>query len=159
VPPLAVTLAIDAAAQQRFDAERARWSPAGGVAHVVLFHELPGELEEQVRTDLVDIAGPPFPVGVAGVLPTAAGVAYGLVSPELSLRHQELQNLWWQHLGPRDRRRLRADAMVVVGVDPVAARAAHTVLRRTFRPHQITAEGFVLWRAEDPWTELSRVPF
>ena len=154
-----VTLAIDAAAQQRFDTERARWSPGAGAAHVVLFGEVPDEIEEQARIDLVDVAGPPFPVGVAGVLPLRTGVAYGLVSPALSARHQELQGLWWQHLTIRDRPRLRPHVTVVTGVEPAAARAAHTVLRRAFRPCQITAEGFVLWRADEPWTELARVPF
>jgi 2'-5' RNA ligase superfamily len=150
---------VDAAAQQRFDAERARWSPGAGAAHVVLFGEVPDEIEEQARIDLVDVAGPPFPLGVAGVLPLRTGVAYGLVSPELSARHQDLQNRWWHHLAAGDRRRLRPHVTVVAGVEPAAARAAHTVLRRAFRPYQITAEGFLLWRADDPWTELARVPF
>lgn len=159
MPTLAVTLALDEAARLRFDAERARWSPQAGAARVVLFQALPGDIEERVRVDLVDVAGPPFPVGVAGVLPTRTGVAYGLVSPELSTRHQELQALWWPHLTERDRRRLRPNVVVVADVEPAAARAAHTVLRRAFRPHQITAEGFVLWRADEAWTELARIPF
>jgi hypothetical protein len=159
VPTLAVTLTLDEAARQRFDAERARWSALAGAAQVVLFRALPGEPEERVRVELVDVAGPPFPVGVAGVLPMSTGVAYGLVSPELSTRHQELQTLWWPHLTTRDRRRLRPNVVVVEGVEPAAARAAHTVLRRAFRPYQVKAEGFVLWRADDTWTELARIPF
>jgi hypothetical protein len=159
VQPLVVTLALDAAAQERFDAERAKWSPAGGGAHVVLFRDLPAEFEERIRVDLVHLAGPPFPVGVAGVLPLNAGAAYALVSPELALRHQELQTLWWDHLTPRDRRRFRPHVVVLNDVSPAVARAALTILRGSFRPSQIRAEGFVLWRADDPWTELARVPF
>ncbi len=159
VRPLVVTLALDAAAQEQFGAERARWSPASGAAHVTLFHALPGELEERARVALVRAAGPPFPVGVAGVLPLPGGAAYGLASPELATRHRELQNLWWDDLTPRDRRRYRPHVTVVTGVGPAAARAALTVLRRAFRPYQVRAEGYVLWRADDPWTELATIPF
>jgi hypothetical protein len=33
------------------------------------------------------------------------------------------------------------------------------VLRREFRPYQVRAEGFILWRTGDPWTELAQIPF
>jgi hypothetical protein len=49
--------------------------------------------------------------------------------------------------------------VVQSGVDPAAARATLTVLRHAFRPYEVRAEGFVLWRADDPWAELGRVPF
>lgn len=161
--PLVVTLAIEDAAQQRFDAERARLFPPGRTqvgAHVTLFHAVPGELEEQVRADLVRAGGPAFPVGVAGVLPLGRGVAYALASTELTGRHRELQQLWWNHLTRQDRQGFRPHITVQNKVEPAQARATLAVLRRAFRPFEVRAEGFVLWRYDGgPWTELARIPF
>lgn len=154
---LVVTLAVEASAEARFATDCARH---GGVPHVVLFRAVPGELEHRVRVDLVRAAGPPFPVGVAGVLPLADGVAYALVSPELTRRHRTLQQAWWDGLGERDRRPLRAHVLVQTGVPAAQARALVGILRRTLRPHEIRAEGFVLWRDDpDGRTELARIPF
>jgi 2'-5' RNA ligase len=161
--PLVITLAVDPESQARFDAERARLFPAGRTeigAHVTLFHAVPGGLEEQVRVDLVRAAGPAFPVGVAGVLPLGNGAAYALASPELARRHRELQELWWDHLTPQDRQGFRPHVTVQNKVTPAEARATVAVLRRAFRPHEVRAEGFVLWRYDGgPWTELARIPF
>jgi hypothetical protein len=55
--------------------------------HAVLFRAVPDELEERVRVDLVSVAGPPFPVGVAGVLPLADGAALALASASRPRRH------------------------------------------------------------------------
>lgn len=161
--PLVVTLALDAAAQARFDAERTRLFPVGRTevgAHVTLFHAVPGEVEEQVRVDLVHAAGPAFPVGVAGVLPLGTGAAYALASPELARRHRELQQRWWDHLTPQDQQGFRPHVTVLNKVSPAEARATVAVLRRAFRPYEVRAEGFVLWRYDGgPWTELARIPF
>ncbi len=161
--PLVVTLALDDAAQQHFDAERERLFPAGRTdvgAHVTLFHAVPGELEMQVRADLALHAGPVFAVGVAGVLPLGRGTAYALVSTELAHRHRKLQQLWWPRLTDQDRQGFRPHVTVQNKVSPAEARATLTVLRRAFRPYEVRAEAFVLWRYDDgPWTELARVPF
>jgi hypothetical protein len=157
IDSLAVTLAVDADAAARFAAQCAEH---GGVPHVVLFRAVPAALEERVRVDLVHIGGSPFPVGVAGVLPLPNGTAIGLVSPELVRRHRELQREWLDHLDDRDRRPLRPHVVVQRDVPPAVARATTNVLRRSFRPHQIRAEGWVLWQTSgDEWTELARVPF
>jgi len=127
---------------------------------VVLFRSLPDELEERVRVDLVGAAGPPFPLGVAGVLPLADGAALALASPELSLRHRELEQRWHDHLTEADRRPLRAHVVIRRGLPPAEARALFTVRRRGFRPHEVTAESFLLWRTDPTgWTELAHVPF
>jgi 2'-5' RNA ligase len=161
--PLVITLAIEDAAQQRFDAERRRLFPPGRTqvgAHVTLFHAVPGELEAQVRADLVDVAGPPFPVGIAGVLPLGRGAAYALASTELAQRHRALQKRWWVHLTRQDQQGFRPHITVQNKVEPATARSTVAVLRRAFRPFEVRAEGFVLWRYDGgPWTELGRIPF
>ena len=126
---------------------------------VVLFGALPDELEQRARIDLVDAAGPPFPLGVAGVLPLADGAALALASPELSLRRRELAQQWEGHLAEADRRPFRAHVVIRRGLPPAEARALFTVRRRAFRPHEVTAEAFLLWRCDAAWTELARIPF
>lgn len=161
--PLVLTLAVDDAAQAHFDAERTRLFPAGRTqvgAHVTLFHAVPGELEAQVRNDLVQACRPTFAVGVAGVLPLGRGVAYALASPELTRRHRALQQQWWPHLTAQDRQGFRPHITVQNKVSPAEARSTLALLRRTFRPYEIDATGFVLWRYDDgPWTELARFDF
>lgn len=156
---LAVTLAIEDDAQRRFDEACARWSATPAPARVALFRELPESLEKDVRIELVGTAGPPFPIGVASVLPLPNGVAYAIASPELNDRHHDLQITWWAELTAVDRRPLRPHVAVMRDASPAEARAAYSVLRREFRAHQVRADGYVLWRTGEEWTELARVPF
>jgi hypothetical protein len=159
VSTLGITLAIEDEAQQRFDEVCAKWSATATPARIPLFRELPDELEKEIRVDLVGTAGPPFPIGVAGVLPMPSGVAYAIASPELLHRHHDLQMAWWGDLTPLDRRPLRPHVVVLRDVAAAEARAAYNVLRREFRAYQVRADGYVLWRAEAEWAELARVPF
>ncbi len=156
---LAITLALEPEAQRQFEDACARWSSTPAPARLALFRELPGELEKEIRIDLVGTAGPPFPIGVAGVLPMSSGVAFAIASPELLDRHRDLQNAWWVDLTKADRRPYRPHVVVLRDVPPAAARAAYNVLRREFRAHQIRAEGYVLWRTGEEWTELAAIPF
>jgi hypothetical protein len=159
VSTLGITLAIEDEAQRHFDEVCAKWSAAPAPARIPLFRELPDDLEKEVRVDLVGTAGPPFPIGVAGLLPMPSGVAYAIASPELVHRHHDLQMTWWGDLTPADRRPLRPHLVVLRGVPAAEARAAYNVLRREFRGYQVRADGYVLWRTDDDWTELARVPF
>ena len=161
--PLIVTLAIDAAAQQRFDAERAALFPPGRTAvgaHVTLFHALPGAFEGQVRADLSDVAGPAFDVLVARVQPLGRGAAYALESAELMRRHHELRRRWSAALTPQDAQGFRPHITVQNKVDPAEARATVARLRAGFEPFAVRAEGWSLWRYDGgPWTPLATIPF
>ena len=159
VSTLGITLAVEEEAQKRFDEVCARWTAAPAPARLLLFRELPEVIDKDVRVDLVGSAGPPVPIGVAGVLPLRSGVAYALASPELLHRHRDLQLGWWADLTAADRRPLRPHVVVLRDVPGAEARAAYHLLRREFRAHQIRAEGYVLWRTGAEWTELARVPF
>ena len=126
--PLVVTLVLDDATQDRFDAERARLFPPGRTAvgaHVTLFHAVPGELRPTVENDLRAAAGPPFDVAVERVAPLGRGAAYALASPELARRHRALQQAWWAHLTAQDRQGFRPHVTVQNKVD--AATAKRTV--------------------------------
>lgn len=161
--PLVVTLTVDPATQARFDAERAQWFPAGRTqvgAHVTLFHAVPGELEDTVRADLADVAGPAFDVRITGVVPLGRGAAYALESPELFRAHRTLQQRWYPDLTKQDRQGFRPHVTVQNKVDPDTARRTVAALRAAFTPFTVRAEGFTLWRYDGgPWTELVRIPF
>jgi 2'-5' RNA ligase len=163
VRPLVLTLGIDAAAQARFDAERAALFPAGRTAvgaHVTLFHAIPGELEAEVREELAEQGGPPFDVLVARVQSLGRGAAYALESGELVRRHRDLQRRWAAHLTPQDAQGFRPHITVQNKVTPDEARATVARLQAGFQPFTIRAEGWALWRYDGgPWTHLATVPF
>ena len=159
--PFVVTLMLDAEVQRRFDAERARWFPAGRTkvgAHVTLFHAIPGDID--VVDLLVAQAGPAFEVLVARVMSLGRGAAYALESAELTRRHRTLQQAWWPHLTRQDQQPLRAHVTVQNKVGPDVARATVETLRTGFAPFTVHALGWQLWRYDDgPWTHLTDVSF
>ncbi len=162
--PLVVTLEIDPVAQGRFDQERAEFFPTGRTqvgAHVSLFHAVPGESVNPVVDDLAAVAErAPFPVVVQDVMPLGRGVAYRLVSTELSDLHRDLQSRWWDMLTAQDRQGLRAHVTVQNKVQPEAARDTLGALRVRFEPFVTDARGLRLWRYDGgPWTALRRFAF
>ncbi|MGN6606268.1 MAG: 2'-5' RNA ligase family protein [Jatrophihabitans sp.] len=161
--PLVITLALDDAAQDRFDAERRALFPPGRTAvgaHVTLFHAVPGEREPDVRADLAEVAGPSFDVLVARVQSLGRGAAYVLDSDELVRRHRELQRRWAPHLTAQDSQGFRPHITVQNKVTPAEARATVARLQAGFQPFAVRAEGWSLWRYDGgPWTHLATIPF
>jgi 2'-5' RNA ligase len=156
VQPLIVTLALDALAQQRFDALRtAHFPPERNhlAAHVTLFHALPGEQEEQVRRDLAEAAArPDFDLRVTGLRSLGRGVAYVLQSEELTRLRQDLRDRWEPWLTPQDAHRHSPHVTVQNKVEPAQARALLAELQRDFTPYDVTATGLALWRyLGGPW--------
>jgi hypothetical protein len=159
-----VTLRLEAAAQERFDAERAELFPPGRTAvgaHVTLFHALPAYLRQDVEAELGAVAATPrFPVGVVQVVPLGRGVAYRLVADEAERLHRRLQDRWRPHLTRQDAQPLRLHVTVQNKVEPGTARATLDRLRAAFRPDVTEAVGVELWRYDGgPWTLLRRWTF
>lgn len=158
--PLVVTLLLDDAAQERFDAERRELFPRTQVgAHVTLFHALPGSLD--VAPDLARVADrPAFAVSVDGLMSLGRGVAYRLRSDALAAVHAELRSGWAAHLTPQDAQPFRPHVTVQNKVSPEVARATFKRLSTGFAPFEVTATGLALWAyAGGPWDPLSRFPF
>ena len=156
-----MTLLLDPAAQDRFDAARRELFPAGRTqvgAHVTLFHALPGEWRAAADADLAEIADrPAFDVLVSGVLPLGRGAAYRLESGELTAVQVALRSRWEAGLTPQDRQPYRPHVTVQNKVTPEEARRTVTALRAAFTPHRVRAAGLALWRyAGGPWEPLSR---
>ncbi len=163
-PPLVVTLEIEAAAQERFDRERGELFPPGRTqvgAHVTMFHALPGADLAAIVDDLtLAAARAPFPALVDAVVPLGRGVAYRLLSSELSALHRGLQTQWWDTLTAQDRQGFRPHITVQNKVQSEVARSTLDALRARFEPFQTGARGLLLWRYDGgPWTQLHRFAF
>ncbi|MDX6326941.1 MAG: hypothetical protein QOK15_3295 [Nocardioidaceae bacterium] len=159
--PLVLTLQLEAAAQDRFEAERARLFPRGATAvgaHVTMFHALPAFLRQDIEAEVGQLAGtPPFPVGVTEVFSLGRGVAYRLVTDEAQRLHRRLQDRWRPHLTPQDAQPFNPHVTVQNKVEPAVARVTLDRLRATFRPVETRAVGMELWRYDGgPWTLLRR---
>jgi 2'-5' RNA ligase len=162
--PLVVTLPLDAAVQERFDAERGELFPPGRTAvgaHVTLFHALPAHLREDVEAELGRAAQTPsFQVHVTEVFSLGRGVAYRLLAPEAERLHRRLQDHWQPYLTRQDAQPFRPHVTVQNKVDPHVARATLERLRAAFVPETTQAVGLELWRYDGgPWTLLRRWPW
>ena len=159
--PLVVTLQLEGAAQERFEAERAELFAPGRTAvgaHVTLFHALPAYLRRDVEGELEQLAAiPPFDVGVLEVFPLGRGVAYRLGAEQAQRLHRRLQDRWRPHLTRQDAQPLRPHVTVQNKVEPEVARATLARLRGAFSPEVVRAVGLELWRYDGgPWTLLRR---
>jgi 2'-5' RNA ligase len=158
-PPLIVTLQLDEAAQERFDAlRRAHFPPERNhlQAHVTLFHALPGKHEQAVRSDVAASAQrPAYDVDVVRVRSLGRGVAYDLRSSVLAAQREQLARRWQPWLTPQDARPHAAHVTVQNKATPDRARALLRELADGFAPYAVRATGLALWRyLGGPWEPL-----
>ena len=163
-PPLVLSLALDPATQQRFDAERrAHFPPGRSVlgAHLTMFHALPAGTEASVKADLErESARTSFDVEVTGVRSLGRGVAYTLASPELLALRATLVDLWRPGLTRQDRQRFAPHVTVQNKVEPATAKALHAELSAGFRSWTARADALQLWRyVGGPWEPVAAYPF
>ncbi len=163
--PLIVTLQLDAAAQDYFDALRAAHFPAAInhlKAHVTLFHNLPGGEERAVLETLAREAGrrAPFLIKVTGLLKLGRGTAFRLESEELLSVRAALAAAFDPWLTRQDRERFRPHVTVQNKVSPSQAGALFDHLSKGFSPFEAIAEGLQLWRYEGgPWSPVAAIAF
>ena len=163
--PLILTLALEAAAQARFDALRAQHFPPERnqvPAHVTLFHALPGTEEAAITAELArrcaSIA--PFAVKVAGLRSLGRGVAYVLQGAALVQVRTGLAQTWAPWLGRQDSQGYRPHLTVQNKADPASARTLLAALQSGFSPFEVEATGLLLWHYRGgPWEEAGRFAF
>ena len=155
--PLILTLALDERSFAFFDGERRRYFPAARnviPAHLTLFHHLPGEEVDGIRSLLAAVAAAhnPFSVAVTGLRPLGRGVAYKLESSALTVLRADLARRWADWLTPQDAQRFQPHVTIQNKADPAQARALLARLEEAFTPFTVTAEGLQLWRyLGGPW--------
>lgn len=162
--PLVVTLMLDPASTERFEAERAELFPAGRTAvgaHLSLFHAVPGELLGRVLADVArEAEQPSFALEVAEVVALGRGAAYRLRAAELDDLHRRLRGAWSDHLTRQDQQGLRAHVTVQNKATPEVARRTLERLRRDFVPTTATAEALAVWHYRGgPWELQQSFPF
>lgn len=158
-----LTLALDAASQERFEALRQEHYPAALnriPAHVSLFHQLPGDAET-ARLLRDSAAGTHrFPVQVSSLRSLGRGVAYMLRSPELLSLHGRLAEVLEPHLIPQDRQRFQPHIVVQNKVRVEQARELLARLQAGFAPFSVEADGLLWWEyLGGPWKLLERFAF
>lgn len=105
-----LTLKIDATTFALLDALRqAHFPPERNFlsAHITLFHALPGDQEEAIRTTLATICAtaPVIPLTLPSVHFLGRGVAINVESPALLALRSQLAHHWAAWLSAQDRQR------------------------------------------------------
>lgn len=155
--PLILTLRLDPDSFARLDALRAQHFPPDRnlvPAHVTLFHALPGDEIDAVRSALADMcaATPAVPLLFPGVRPLGRGVAVEVDAPELVRLRKALAARWAGWLSPQDRQGYRPHVTVQNKVDPAAARRTFAHLAADWVPFAGRGEGLDLWYYRGgPW--------
>ena len=163
--PLILTLALDERSFAFFDGERRRYFPAARnviPAHLTLFHHLPGEEVDRIRSLLAAVAAAhtPFSVAVTGLRPLGRGVAYKLESSALTVLRADLARRWADWLTPQDAQRFQPHVTIQNKADPAQARALLARLEEAFTPFTVAAEGLHLWRyLGGPWEAVETFRF
>ena len=163
--PYVVTVLLDAASQERFEALRREHFPPGRnvvPAHVSVFHHLPpgDETPDAVREVLDALAPHPSVMSVTGVRSLGRGVAYTLEAPGVAPVRAALVQHFEGDLTPQDRQPWRPHVTVQNKVTPEAARALLARLGAGFTPFEVVAEGLLLWRYRGgPWELERSLPF
>ncbi len=158
-----LTLALDEAAQSRFESERQRYFPAERnqiPAHLTLFHTLPEGEETASTLAQAASARTAFAMRVEHVRSIGRGVAYFLDAPPAIALHRHLSGLFAEQLSAQDRQGFRPHVVVQNKVDTQTARETLAVLQARFAPWTVRATGLDLWQyLGGPWKHLRRFEF
>lgn len=165
VEPLILTARMEAAAQERFAAQRSVHFPVSRnfvAAHITLFHALPGSERSTIdaRLEQIALATPPITAQVTGLRSLGRGVAYQLDAPQLGTLRGALAAQWEIWLTNQDRARFRAHVTVQNKVSTATARETLALLEADFQPSTFLLTGVTLWRyLGGPWQRLSEYAF
>lgn len=160
-----MTLQLDASSTDYFNRLRTTHFPAAInhlMAHVTLFHNLPGDEERAVLERLAQEAGrrTPFAVAVAGLMKLGRGTAFRLESQTLLDMRSALASAFAPWLTRQDREKFRPHVTVQNKVSAAQADALFEDLSRDFSRFEAIAEGLQLWRYEGgPWSPVAAIAF
>lgn len=163
--PLIVSLRLDAASFERLNQLRQIHFPRERnflSAHVTLFHALPGEELQAIRSYLQWICGQTAPMQIAFpcVRMLGRGVAIEVVSGELQRLHARLQERFGPWLTPQDRQRFRPHVTIQNKVLPQQARELHDSLAPDWHMPPGQGDGLLLWEYKGgPWLGIGEFSF
>lgn len=157
IAPLILTAKLDTASSEYFDRLRKDHFPPERnflMAHVTLFHHLPGEnmdeIVERLETDAQ--MRQPFAVTFDSWRFLGRGVAMKITSLELVNLRNKLAAHWQHHLTPQDRQKFQPHITIQNKSEPQAARELFEDISREYRPFDGVVIGTTLWSyLGGPW--------
>ena len=158
---LILTLKLDQATFERVNTLRQQYFPPERnvvPAHVILFHQLPGDRESAISDRLKTLCAQTkhFPFSLPSLQFFGNGVAINVSSPELMQLHKTLATTWDEWLIPQDRQGYRPHITIQNKVDSKTARQLYEELEAQWQPMTGWGEGLLLWYYQKgPW-ELAR---
>ena len=164
-PPIIVTLAMEDAAQARFQALRDRHFPLAlnrVPAHLTLFHHLPGERADEVEATIRDLcaARGAFDVEVTEPRSIGRGVMLRCASEPLTDLRAAIADAFAADLTKQDQQGWQPHVTVQNKVTGEVAKQTLAEIERGFEPWSFRAEGLRLWDfVGGPWRERAVLPF
>lgn len=159
--PLILTLKLDQTTFERSNTLRQQhFPPVRNVvpAHVILFHQLPGDRESAISQSLETRCAQTkrFSFALPSLQFFGNGVAINVSSPELMQLHKTLATTWDAWLIPQDRQGYRPHITIQNKVDSKTARQLYEELESQWQSTTGWGEGLLLWHYQKgPW-ELAR---
>ena len=162
--PLILTLELDSQSFAVVDGlRRIHFPPRLNVipAHLTLFHHLPGGRLAEVSREIAGLARqtPAFEMRVDGLRKLGRGIAFTIMSPELTTLRAGLARVFSDDLTPQDRQGFRPHITIQNKVTPADADFLFKQMSDWFRPWLARAEGLLLWHYRGgPWEAAGRFP-
>lgn len=131
-------------------------------AHVTLFHALPPQVEDELRTLLARLAGEcaPVPARLEGVMSLGRGTALKLASPAMLDLRAHVAEHFRGLLTAQDNHSPRLHVTVQNKVSPAEAKVLLAALAGSVRPRDFAFPGMALFRYRGgPWEPLRRFAF
>ena len=154
---LILTLKLDQTTFERTNTLRQQYFPPERnvvPAHVILFHQLPGDRESAISHSLETLCAQTkhFPFSLPSLQLLGNGVAISVSSPELMQLHKTLATNWDTWLIPQDRQGYRPHITIQNKVKPETARQLYAELDAQWQPMTGWGEGLLLWYYhKGPW--------
>lgn len=162
---LILTLQLDQKTFDRFNQLRQQYFPSEKsflLAHVTLFHKLPGEQEQTIHQVLQAQCDhmPILHLTFSEVRSLGRGVAIGVDCLELVQLRQQLATAWNHWLSRQDQQGYWPHITIQNKAAPEAARQLYEQLLQEWQPCEGRGEGLLLWRYKGgPWEFVKEFGF
>jgi 2'-5' RNA ligase len=163
--PLILTLGLDPSSFEVLNALRKEHFPPERNfldAHVTLFHKLPGEQEDSLKTTLASLANSTsvFNLNFSTLRFLGKGVAVNVESTELLELRKKLVAAWVQWLEAQDKQSFKPHVTIQNKVSTEEARVVLEHLSKDWISFSGRGTGLLLWRyLGGPWELVEKFPF
>ncbi|PRP82207.1 phosphoesterase HXTX [Planoprotostelium fungivorum] len=176
--PLVITIAWDENTHEKLTGLRKQYFPPKINylnAHLTLFHDVPlppSTAIDHIKRCCSSYSQFPirfnrvFPMGQRGEIKSEnelneRGVAVSAYADQIIGIHRDLQDLWWDHLGQQDQRKLSPHVTICNKVTPEAAAEIYNEVEKMWEPHRGWVTGIDVWEylEDGSWRFEGKVEF